>query len=126
MALRKVYAQLAVGRGVRLNPSFDFQKIYTHLLTVHFKCPPFESGPLVLITTVQMSLVAATRVCSWRPAWNAHISCLCRCDESTRVNTCVNKLLVQALESCPSSDVTQLQFCQPLVPSLVEIGSQLA
>ena len=25
-------------------------------------------------------------------------------DERTRVNTCVNKSLVQALESCPSSD----------------------
>ena len=31
------------------------------------------------------------------------VSCLRRCDERMRVNTCVNKSLVQALESCPSS-----------------------
>ena len=33
----------------------------------------------------------------------------------TRVNTCVNKLLVQALENCPSSDATP----PAVLPSLV-------
>ena len=54
------------------------------------------------------------------------VSCLHRCGERTRVNTCVNKSLVQALESCPSSGVTPPAVLPNLVPSLVEIRSQLA
>ena len=56
-------------------------------------------------------MVPVMRACSWSnhggPARNARVSYLCRCDEKTRVNTCMRKykLLVQALESCPSSDV---------------------
>ena len=41
-----------------------------------------------------------------RPARNARTTCLRRCDERTRVMTCVNKLLVRVLESCPSSEVS--------------------
>ena len=43
-----------------------------------------------------------------------------------RVNTCVNKSQVQALESCPSSDVTPPAVLPNLVPPLMEIRSQLA
>ena len=66
--------------------------------------PPFESGPLVSlllrITAVQTSLVVAT-VCEFvhgGPARNA------------RVITRANKLLVQALRSCPS-EVTSCTCC---------------
>ena len=44
------------------------------------------------------------------PARNARVSWLRRCDERTRVNTSVNKSLVQALESCPSSDANLSTF----------------
>ena len=66
--------------GVRANPPFD-------------QTVPFESGPLVSlllslrITAVQAGLVAAT-VCEFfhgGPARNARVSCLCCCDERTRV-----------------------------------------
>ena len=77
----------------------------------------FESGPLVSlllrITAVKTCLVAAT-VCEFvhgRPVRNARISCFCRCDERTHVNTCVNKSLVQVLESCPSSDFIPCTCC---------------
>ena len=46
--------------------------------------------------------------------------------KDARVNTCVNKSLVLALESCPSSDVTPPAVLPTLVPSLLEIQSQLA
>ena len=46
--------------------------------------------------------------------------------ERTRANTCVNKSLVMALESCPSSDVTPPAVLPTLMSSLVEIQSQLA
>ena len=46
-----------------------------------------------------------------RPARNARITCLRRCDERTRIITCVNKSLVHALESCPSSEVTPRTCC---------------
>ena len=71
---------------------------------------PFESGsgPLVSlllkITAIQTSLVF--KLCEFvrgGPLGNARGNGLCRCHEKTRVNTCVNKSLVQALESCPSS-----------------------
>ena len=78
---------------------------------------PFESGPLVSlllrITAVQTGLVAAT-VCEFvhgGTAQNARVTCLRRCDERTRVITRVNKSLVQALDSCPSSEVTPCTCC---------------
>ena len=46
---------------------------------------------------------------------------LWRCDERTRINMCINELLVQVLESCPSSDVTPPALLPNLVPSLVKI-----
>ena len=61
------------------------------------------------------------------PVRNARVSCSHRCDERTRVHKCVNKSLFQPLESSPV-----IQRCHPpavlptLVPSLLEIGSQLA
>ena len=62
---------------------------------------------------VQTCLVAAMRVEDQRGT-----SCqLRRCDERTRVNTCVNKSLVQALESCPSSVVSLPAVLPNLVPS---------
>ena len=67
--------------------------------------PATASGPLASmlqrITIVQTSLVAAMRVCSWRSERNARVSGLRRCDERTRVNTCVNKSLFQALQISP-------------------------
>ena len=89
---------------------------------------PLESGPLVSlllrITAVQTSMVAAT-VCEFvhgGPARNTHVTCLRPCDERTRIN----KSLVQALESCPSSDVTLPAVLPTLVPPLGKIRSQLA
>ena len=68
---------------------------------------------LLRITAVQMSVVAATE-CEFvhgRPAWYTDVSCLCCRNERMCVNTCVNKSLVQALESCPSNDVTLCICC---------------
>ena len=94
--------------------------LYTSKLHV-LSILPFESGPLVSlllrITAVQMSLHGcsySTGVCEFvhgRPARNMHITCLRRCDERTCVITCVNKSLVHALESCPSSEVTPRTCC---------------
>ena len=61
---------------------------------------------LLKITAVQMSLVAAMRVCIRRTSEEGGVNCLRRCVERTRVKTCVNRSLVQALEGCPSSVVT--------------------
>ena len=41
-----------------------------------------------------------------RGTTGTRVSCLRRCDERTRINTCVNKSLVQTLESCPLSDAS--------------------
>ena len=57
---------------------------------------------------------------------NARVSCLRHTDERMHINTCVNKSLVQALESCSSNDVTPPAVLRNLVLSLVEIRSQLA
>ena len=88
--------------------------IYTSKLRIL----PFESGPLVSlllkITAVQTSLVAATvpRVCEivhGGPARNERVTCLPgRCDERTRVLTCVK---FHALKSYPSSEVTPCTCC---------------
>ena len=95
---------------------------------------PFESGPLVSlllslrITAVQTGLVAAT-VCEFvhgGPARNAHVSCLRRCDERTRVITCVNKSLVQALESCPFSEVTPCTCCSANLSTFYRENSKSA
>ena len=71
---------------------------------------PFESGLLVSlllrITAVQTSLHGcsySTGVCEFvygRPARNARITCLRRCDERTCIITYVTKSLVHAFESC--------------------------
>ena len=78
-----------------------------------------KSNPLVSlvlslrITAVQTGLVEAT-VCKFvhgGPAWNVRVSCLRHCDERMRVIACTNKSLVQALESCPFSEVTPSTCC---------------
>ena len=53
---------------------------------------------LLRITIVQTNLVSGMRVCSWKSARNARTSCLRRCDERSRVNTCVNKSLFQRFQ----------------------------
>ena len=53
-------------------------------------------------------------------------SCLRRCDERTHVNTCVNKSLVQALESCPSSDVTPCTCCSANLSTFSRVNSKSA
>ena len=114
--------------GVRSNPPFDLQKILQlYILSVL----PFESGLLVSllsrITAVQTSLVTAMRVCSWRTSAKRarKLFTLLRWKDA-REYTCVNKSLVLVLESCPSSDVTPPAVLPTLVPSLVEVQSQLA
>ena len=91
---------------------------------------PFKSGRLVSlllrITAVQTSLVAATE-CEFihgRPAryyWHAR-KLLRSCDKRTCINTCVNKSLVQTLESCPLSDASACCSAN-LVPFLMKIRS---
>ena len=56
-----------------------------------------------------------------RGTTGTRVSCLRRCDERTRINTCVNKSLVQTLESCPSSDASAV--LPTLIPSIVKIRS---
>ena len=107
--------------GVRAKPPFDLQKMLYTPLNCILSILPFESGPLVSlllrITAVQPSLNGcsySTGVCEFvhgRPARNARTTCLRRCAERTRVITCVNKSLVHALESCPSSEVTPRTCC---------------
>ena len=97
-------------RGFARTHLLTSKKFYIHRLTVYFlSVLPFESGPLVSlqlrIIAVQTSLVAM-QLCEFARAGtarNARESCLRRGDERTCVNTCVNKSLVHALESCPSS-----------------------
>ena len=73
---------------------------------------------LLRFTAVKTSLVAAMRLGSWRTsAERACVSCLRRCDERTRVNTCVIKSLFQELESSPVIFLVMsphLLFCQTL------------
>ena len=101
-------------KGVRANPAFSLPKhfIFTaYILSVL----PFESGALVSLllsnTAVQTCLVAAIHGGSARNACESYLRC---CDGRTRVNACINKSLVQALESCPS-DVTLLAVLPNLV-----------
>ena len=115
-------------RGVRSNPTFDLQKILQlYILSVL----PFESGLLVSllsrITAVQTSLVTAMRVCSLRTSAKRarKLFTLLRWKDA-REYTCVNKSLVLAPESCPSSDVTPSAVLRILVPPLVQVQSQLA
>ena len=114
--------------GVRSNPSFGPQKT----AIVHFKCP---TGPLVSlllrITTVQASLVAAVGLFLEDQHRTRCVYCLAtplrrKLHVRPRINTCVNKLLCQALESSPvvllsSIAVTTSTVLATLVPSLVEI-----
>ena len=99
----------------------------TPLLTS--KSDPLVSLVLSLrITTVQTGLVEAT-VCEFvhgGPAWNTRVSCLRRCDERTRVIACVNKSLVQALESCPFSEVTPSTCCSANLSIFYRENSKLA
>ena len=75
--------------------------MYRIVETMYSHVQPFKSGPLasmlLRITIAQMNLVSAMRVCSWRSAWNSHVSGLRRCDE----RTCINKSLFQRLQSSP-------------------------
>ena len=100
-------------RGVRTNPPFDLQKILYAPLNCTFQVSYRLSTSLAAIENHrcpnESGCSYSTGVCEFvhgGPSRNARVTSLRRCDERTRVITCVNKLLVHALESCPSSEVT--------------------
>ena len=89
-AASSIFVYRPIGRGgVDGNPPFGLQQIYT---------PP------------SLAVYAAAMIVSQAPFCGSGSSSQDYCDERTRVNTCVKKLLFQALESSPV--VLLVSHCQ--------------
>ena len=115
-------------RGFARTPLFTSKRFYMHRLTVHFKCPTVWkwSTSLAAIENHRCPNESDYSYASFFVEDQRGTGgCLRHCDERTRVNTCVNKSLVLALQSCLSSDVTPPAVLLTLVPSLVEFQNQL-
>ena len=96
-------------RGFERTHLLTSKRFYIHLQTVHFSYPticPLVSL-LLRITAVQTSLVAATVPGCASSFMGEHVYS----PAMTRVITCVNKWLVLAVESCPSSEFTPCTCC---------------
>ena len=107
-------------RGFKRTPLFTSNRFYIHCLTVHFKCPTVWKSHCYWESL--LSKRVWLQLCEFvhgGPARNAHVSYLCRC-EWKDAHKCIHKSLVQALESCPSSDVTP----PAVLPTLVRTFSR--
>lgn len=103
-------------RGFTRTPFLASKRFYIHRSTVHFECPTVWNW------SSSLDAIENHRRPHNQRGMRARISCLRRCDEGRNVTISA----AQEFTNCLPSDVTTPAVLPTLVPSLLEIRSQLA